>query len=164
MSQPSSSVLSLDLRRLASTYWLPFVTSSEYFHKDQGFLDYETNPCFAGVMLDDTDCFWGMGAGPDFHTIPEGHTNAQVGYMVLITSPLQAFNLNPSSRGVPELYTDTKVYSKTARTGGQFFLPCETEARLANLLEVSRLGARAILFPGDLSNTVAVKKFQDRRP
>jgi hypothetical protein len=85
-----------------------------YFHNDAGFRSFTTNPYFLGVMLDDTDWFFGMGAGPDFHTIPEGHTNAHVGYMVLITSPVQTFNLNPASRGIAELYSDPKVYSKTA--------------------------------------------------
>ena len=85
-----------------------------YFANDQGFLGYKSSPYFVGVMLDDTDWFWGMGAGPDFHTVPPGHTNAHVGYMVLITSPVQTFNPDPASRGIPELYADTKVYSKTA--------------------------------------------------
>src|SRR5713226_3550117 len=85
-----------------------------YFANDQGFLGYKSSPYFAGVMLDDTDWFWGMGAGPDFHTVPPGHTNSHVGYMVLITSPVQTFNPDPASRGIPELYADTKVYSKTA--------------------------------------------------
>ena len=84
------------------------------FAHDQGFLNYKANPYFMGVMLDDTDWFWGMGAGPNFHTVPEGHTNAHVGYMVLITSPVQTFNPNPASRGIAELYSDPKVYSKTA--------------------------------------------------
>src|SRR5690242_5974896 len=53
-----------------------------YFRNDPGFTKFITNPYFAGLMLDDTDWFWGMGAGPDFHTIPAGHTNAHVGYMV----------------------------------------------------------------------------------
>jgi hypothetical protein len=87
-----------------------------YFANDQGFLGYKSSPYFVGVMLDDTDWFWGMGAGPDFHTAPPGHTNAHVGYMVLITSPVQTFNPDPASRGIPELYADTKVYSKTAMT------------------------------------------------
>jgi hypothetical protein len=75
---------------------------------------YLTSPWVVGVFLDDTDWFWGMGAGPDFHTIPSGHTNSHVGYMTLITSPMQTFNPDPASRGVPALYTDAKVYSKTA--------------------------------------------------
>src|SRR5690348_12309792 len=41
-----------------------------YFRNDPGFTKFITNPYFAGLMLDDTDWFWGMGAGPDFHTIP----------------------------------------------------------------------------------------------
>src|SRR5438067_8797217 len=55
-----------------------------------------------------------MGAGPDFHSIPEGHTNSHVGYMTLISSPVQTFNTDPSKRGIPIVYTDTKVYSKNA--------------------------------------------------
>ena len=87
---------------------------SGYFANDQGFLGYKNSPYFVGMMIDDTDWFWGMGAGPDFHTIPVGHNNAHVGYMTLVASPVQTFNPDPAARGVPELYSDTKVYSKTA--------------------------------------------------
>lgn len=79
-----------------------------------GWNAYKSSPYFAGVLLDDQDWFWGMGSGPDFHSIPQGKTNSNLGYMVLITSPMQSFNADPSTRGVPEVYTDTKVYSKTA--------------------------------------------------
>lgn len=85
-----------------------------YFANDRGFLSYKASPYFVGIMLDDTDWFWGMGAGPDFHTYPVvGHTNSHVGLMMLITSPVQSFNPDPASRGIPELYADPKVYSKT---------------------------------------------------
>jgi len=85
-----------------------------YFTHDSGFLAYKSSPYFVGMMLDDTDWFWGMGAGPDFHTVPEGHTNSHIGYVVLITSPVQTFNIDPASRGVSEVYSDTQVHSKTA--------------------------------------------------
>jgi hypothetical protein len=85
-----------------------------YFVKDKGVRDYLTSPYTVALFLDDTDWFWGMGSGPDFHTIPEGRTNSHVGYMTLITSPVQTFNPDPASRGIPMVYTDTKVYSKAA--------------------------------------------------
>ena len=85
-----------------------------YLGTNTAVLTYTKSPWTVGLFLDDTDWFWGMGAGPDFHTIPAGHTNSHVGYMTLITSPMQTFNPDPASRGVPVLYTDAKVYSKTA--------------------------------------------------
>ena len=85
-----------------------------YFGHDPGAQSYFGSPWVIGLFLDDTDWFWGMGAGPDFHTIPEGHTNSHLGYTTLISSPVQTFNTDPSKRGIPIVYTDTKVYSKNA--------------------------------------------------
>jgi hypothetical protein len=105
-----------------------------YFRNDPGFTKFITNPYFAGLMLDDTDWFWGMGAGPDFHTIPAGHTNAHVGYMVLVTSPVQVFNPNPASRNIAELYIDTKVYSKTAMASPPSACSAQTPCSLRDYL------------------------------
>ncbi len=55
-----------------------------------------------------------MGAGPDFHTIPAGKTNVDLGYLVLITSPVQTFNPQGTYAGQQLLYADPKVYAKTA--------------------------------------------------
>ena len=104
------------------------------FANDAGFLGYKNNPYFVGMMLDDTDWFFGMGAGPDFHTVPIGHTNAHVGYMTLIASPVQTFNPDPASRGVPEIYTDTKVYSKTAMPAPPATCAAQTPCSLRDYL------------------------------
>jgi hypothetical protein len=91
------------------TQWM-----NNYFANDPGIKPFLTSNWVIGLFLDDTDWFWGMGAGPDFHTIPAGHTNAHSGYLTLISSPQQTYNPDPSSRGVAELYSDSKVYSKVA--------------------------------------------------
>ena len=81
---------------------------------DAGVKSFLTSPWAIGLFLDDTDWFWGMGAGPDFHTLPAGHTNAHAGYMTLVTASSQTYNPDPASRGVAQLYSDGKIYSKLA--------------------------------------------------
>lgn len=115
------------------------------FANDPGFLSYKNNPYFIGLMLDDTDWFWGMGAGPDFHTVPMGHTNSHVGYMTLIASPVQTFNPDPASRGIPELYTDTKVYSKTAMPNPPATCSPQTPCSLRDYLYKKYSGSIAAL-------------------
>lgn len=46
------------------------------------------NPYLLGVFTDDSDYFWGSGAGPDF---PTGHTNSNIAWVTLITSPVQTY-------------------------------------------------------------------------
>ena len=116
-----------------------------YFKIDSSFAAYKTSPYFVGVLVDDTDWFWGMGAGPDFHTIPEGHSNSHVGYMVLITSPIQTYNPDPASRGIPELYTDTKVYSKTAMANPPANCSVQTPCSLREYLFKKYSGSIAAL-------------------
>lgn len=89
---------------------------------DAGVKSFLASPWTIGLFLDDTDWFWGMGAGPDFHTIPAGHTNAHAGYMTLITASSQTYNPDPANRGVAQLYTDGKTYSKVAI--GASAVPC----------------------------------------
>jgi hypothetical protein len=87
---------------------------TNFFANNQGFQSYKSDPYFVGIFLDDTDWFWGMGAGPDFQTVLPGHANSHVGFITLITSPVQTFNPDPASRGISILYSDPKVYSKNA--------------------------------------------------
>ena len=115
------------------------------FTQNSGFTVYATNHYFVGVMLDDTDWFWGMGAGPDFHTVPPGHNNSDVSYMVLLTSPVQTYNSDPGSRGVPEVYTDTKVYSKTAMANPPASCSIQTPCSLRDYLFQKYNGSIAAL-------------------
>jgi hypothetical protein len=62
-----------------------------------------------GVAADDSDEMFGFGAGPDFPTVPPGHNNAHLGWLVLTMSPSQAAN-----RSKQALYSDTTVYCKKA--------------------------------------------------
>jgi hypothetical protein len=72
-----------------------------------------SNDMYIGIAPDDTDFFWGMGSGPDF--IPDGGVvNAHSALVVLIASPIQTFNPGPGYNNWPYLYSDSKVYSKTA--------------------------------------------------
>jgi hypothetical protein len=62
-----------------------------------------------GVAADDGDEMFGFGAGPDFATVPPGHNNAHLGWLVLTMSPSQTAN-----RSKQALYNDTTVYCKKA--------------------------------------------------
>ena len=62
-----------------------------------------------GVAADDGDEMSGFGAGPDFATVPPGHNNAHLGWLVLTMSPSQTAN-----RSKQALYSDTTVYCKKA--------------------------------------------------
>jgi Putative Ig domain len=74
-----------------------------------------SSPWTVGALIDDIDFFWGLGGGPDFHTSPPGHNSDHIGYMVMITSPIQTFNNGTGLyRSLPQLYVDPKVYAKVA--------------------------------------------------
>jgi hypothetical protein len=60
-----------------------------------------------GVAADDGDEMFGFGAGPDFATVPPGHNNTHLGWLVLTMSPSQTAN-----RSKQALYNDTTVYCK----------------------------------------------------
>jgi hypothetical protein len=70
-------------------------------------------PYLLGVFTDDSDFFWGSGAGPDFST---GHTNANIAWVTLITSPVQTYIDYTQFGGKQLLYTTTQDYSKTLAT------------------------------------------------
>lgn len=105
-----------------------------FFKTDQTVKNYALNPYFAGMMLDDTDWFWGMAAGPEFHTVLPGHNSGDPGYIVLNTSPVQTFNPDPASRSIPETYSDTKVYSKVAMANPPATCSVQTPCSLRDFL------------------------------
>lgn len=66
-------------------------------------------PWLLGVFTDDSDYFWGSGAGPDF---PSGHTAANVAWMTLISSPVQTYIESTGFIHKTFVYQDSKNYSK----------------------------------------------------
>lgn len=66
-----------------------------------------------GVFTDDSDFFFGSGAGPDF---AGGHTNANLGFITMLSSPVQTFIPSTPQGQVKVLYVDTKNYTKTLAT------------------------------------------------
>lgn len=75
------------------------------------------DPYLLGVFTDDSDYFWGSGAGPDF---PTGHTNANVGWVTLITSPVQTYNPGTAFGDTRQLYRTTQIFTKTLTTNPVF--------------------------------------------
>lgn len=67
------------------------------------------SPWVLGVFTDDSDYFWGSGAGPDFTV---GHTNANPAWTTLISSPVQTYTQATPFGGLKEIYTDSLVYAK----------------------------------------------------
>jgi hypothetical protein len=62
-----------------------------------------------GMVYDDGDEMYGFGAGPDFPTVPTGHTNPHLSWLVATMTPVQtALQLYPT------VYADTTVYTKKA--------------------------------------------------
>lgn len=87
----------------------------QWFEKDlrvdSGMADVRNNsPWLLGLYTDDSDYFWGSGSGPDFTA--GGHSNANIGWMALITSPTQTLDYQTQFGSRKILYADTKVYSK----------------------------------------------------
>lgn len=71
------------------------------------------SPYLLGVFTDDSDYFFGSGAGPDFAT---GHTSANLAWVTLITSPVQTYTQSTPLGNNTLLYTTTQNYSKTLAT------------------------------------------------
>ncbi|MFZ0640652.1 MAG: hypothetical protein WA020_11870 [Candidatus Acidiferrales bacterium] len=69
------------------------------------------SPYLLGVFHDDSDYFWGSGQGPDFYS-GHGPTDANIGWLTLLTSPVQTYNPASFTEGWPSLYQQTTVYSK----------------------------------------------------
>lgn len=72
------------------------------------------DPYLLGVFTDDSDYFFGSGAGPDF--VNSGHVNANIGWMTLATSPVQTYIQNTPFGGNAFVYQTTQIYSKTQAT------------------------------------------------
>lgn len=71
------------------------------------------NPYILGVLTEDSDYFFGSGAGPDFIS---GHTNANIGWTTLITSPVQTFVKSTVFGSESFLYQTSEVYTKMQAT------------------------------------------------
>ncbi len=71
------------------------------------------DPYLLAVFTDDSDYFWGAGAGPDFAT---GHTSSNVAWMTLITSPVQTYIQSTPMGDRTFLYQTTQNYTKTQAT------------------------------------------------
>ncbi|MGB6874402.1 MAG: Ig domain-containing protein [Candidatus Acidiferrales bacterium] len=72
------------------------------------------SPYLLGIFTDDSDYFIGSGAGPDFGS--PGHTNANMAWVTLITSPVQTYIQATPQGSVTLLYTATQNYSKSLAT------------------------------------------------
>ena len=93
-----------------NTWWQKALTNTS----NPGIQKIRNNdPYILGVFTDDSDYFWGAGAGPDF---PTGHTNANIAWMTLITSPVQTYIQSTPFGNKTFLYQTTQVYSKTLAT------------------------------------------------
>ncbi len=70
-------------------------------------------PYVLGVFTDDSDYFFGSGAGPDF---PTGHTNSNIAWVTLITSPVQTYTPATPLGDEKFLYQTTQNFTKTQAT------------------------------------------------
>ncbi len=70
------------------------------------------SPYFLGAFSDETDNLGGFGPGAEFASDPHGKTHSHLGYIALVTAPVQVTNPYSSPAGRP--YGDTKVYTKLA--------------------------------------------------
>jgi len=71
------------------------------------------SPYLLGVFTDDSDFFFGSGAGPDF---PAGHTNANMAWITLLTTPVQTYSQATPQGNKTVLYTTTQNFTKTLAT------------------------------------------------
>lgn len=72
----------------------------------------ENSPWLLGVFTDDSDYFWGSGAGTDFPSFTAGHNNPDMAYLVMISSPTQTYKQSTQYGAKNIVYKDTKNYSK----------------------------------------------------
>lgn len=102
--------------------WIPDVFDdnlNQWFQKDlqtnTGLAVLRNNsPWVLGIYTDDSDYFLGSGAGPDFGS--GGHTNANLGWIALIASPVQTYNQGVQYNDSKQIYTDSQIYSKSQAT------------------------------------------------
>jgi hypothetical protein len=89
------------------------------------------DPYLLGVLTDDSDYFWGAGAGPDFAS---GHTSANVAWMTLITSPMQTFTQSTPFGNRSFLYQIDEVYSKALATNPKTLCSTQNPCSLRDYL------------------------------
>jgi hypothetical protein len=73
----------------------------------------QNSPYLLGIFTDDSDYFTGSGATADFAS---GHTNANIAWVTLITSPVQTYIQYTPFGGKTLLYQKTRDFSKTLAT------------------------------------------------
>lgn len=104
------------------TYFNAYASSP---NSPNAFPMYQNNPNVIGAMIGDNDFFLGVGPGPDFDTAfaPQGTSNGKnesdLGRVVMAAPAIITFDPIPGEGKVgigdtPQLYADTKVYSKAA--------------------------------------------------
>ena len=69
------------------------------------------DPWILGIVFDDSDWFAGSGAGPDFITVG-GKNGANLGFLTLLTSPVQTYNSQAAGTGASYIYLQQLIYSK----------------------------------------------------
>jgi hypothetical protein len=134
-----------------ATYFTKYMQAS---NNGNQFQNYKSNPSVIGFMAGDNDFFLGVGPGPDFDAGSNteyggGKNESDLGRIVLATSPLQTFNPTPAQGNVDdtaELYSDPKVYAKTAMasppTTCSYSTPCSLRDYLAKqYVTISALNA-----------------------
>ena len=82
------------------------------------------SPYLLGVFTDDSDFFFGSGAGPDFPA--QGHTNSNMAWVTLITTPVQTYLQSTPQGHKTVLYTTTQNFTKTLATNPT--TPCSTSS------------------------------------
>lgn len=70
-------------------------------------------PYLLAIFTDDSDFFWGAGAGPDFIS---DHTNSNIAWVTLITSPVQTFVDSTPFGSKSFLYLTSENFSKSQAT------------------------------------------------
>jgi hypothetical protein len=84
----------------------------QQYATDKDLIPKSKSPYYVGSFADDTDDVGGFGPGPDFQTDPVDKTHAHLGYVVLVTAPVQL--VNPYSTPPGQRYSDQRVYAKYA--------------------------------------------------
>ncbi len=79
---------------------------------DSSLINQSRSPYFLGAFSDETDNLTGFGAGPEFATDPVDMNHEHLGYIALVTAPVQ--ETNPYSSPAGQRYGDRKVYTKYA--------------------------------------------------
>jgi len=84
----------------------------QQYATDRDLIPKSKSPYYVGSFADDTDDLGGFGPGPDFDTDPKEKTHAHLGYVTLVTAPIQL--VNPYSSPAGQRYSDQRVYTKYA--------------------------------------------------